>query len=107
MEQLKIPNSKSPIPNGSIGLTTLSQACPERGRMGRRANHNDQSASGGPNLFCVLVIWYWDLKCVCNLVLGIWDLLHSIPPLLQRYLEKIFETPSGGRLKAGPSGPDS
>ena len=33
----------------------------------RRANHNDQSVSGGPNLFCVLVIAYWNLKFVSDL----------------------------------------
>ena len=31
-----------------------------------------QSASGGSNVF-VLVIEYWNLRFICNLVLGIWD----------------------------------
>ena len=25
----------------------------------------------------VLVIWYWNLKFVCNLVLGVWDFIDS------------------------------
>jgi len=28
-----------------------------------------------PNLFCVLVIEYWNLRFVCNLVLEIWDFI--------------------------------
>jgi hypothetical protein len=36
-----------------------------------QTNHNDQSACGGPNLFFVMVIEYWNLRFVCNLVLEI------------------------------------
>ncbi len=31
-----------------------------------------------PNLFCVLVIEYWNLKFVCNLVLEVWDFISSL-----------------------------
>ena len=48
-----------------------------------QTNHNDQSASGGPNLFCVLVIEYWNLRFVCDLVLGVWDFIDFITPVLQ------------------------
>jgi hypothetical protein len=38
-----------------------------------------------PNLFCVLVIEYWNLKFVCNLVLGVWDFIDSTTPLLHAH----------------------
>jgi len=44
-----------------------------------QTNHNNQSASGGPNLSCVLDIEYWNLRFVYNLVLGVWDFI--IQPL--------------------------
>jgi len=28
----------------------------------------------------VLVIYYWNLRFVCNLVLGVWDFIDSITP---------------------------
>ena len=28
----------------------------------------------------VSVIWYWNLKFVCNLVLEVWDFIDSITP---------------------------
>ena len=31
----------------------------------------------------VLVIWYWNLRIVCNLVLGVWDFTNATTPLLQ------------------------
>jgi hypothetical protein len=31
----------------------------------------------------VLVIWYWSLGFVCNVVLGAWDLIGTITPILQ------------------------
>jgi hypothetical protein len=37
-----------------------------------------QSASGGSN---VLVIEYWNLKFICNLVLGMWDSI--VPTTIQ------------------------
>jgi hypothetical protein len=49
-----------------------------------QTNHNDRSASGGPNLHIILrkenfkyvwVIEYWNLRFVCNLVLGVWDFI--------------------------------
>jgi hypothetical protein len=69
-----------------------------------QTNHNDQSACGGPNLFSVLVIEYWNLKFVCNLVLGVWDF---IIPRLQNSaaLGKDNGNPFWGWLKAGSSGP--
>ena len=33
-----------------------------------------------PNLFFVLVIEYWNLRFVCNLVLGIWDFINFYTP---------------------------
>jgi hypothetical protein len=37
------------------------------------------SALGGTNMSCVLVIEYWNLRFVCNLVFGVWDFI--IPPI--------------------------
>ena len=35
----------------------------------------------------VLVIYYWNLRFVCNLVLGVWDFIDSITPG-RGYLDK-------------------
>ena len=32
----------------------------------------------------VSVIWNWNLRFVCNLVLGVWDFIDSTSPLLQQ-----------------------
>ena len=37
-----------------------------------------------PNLFFVLVIEYWNLRSVCNLVLGVWDFIESTSPFLRQ-----------------------
>jgi hypothetical protein len=42
----------------------------------RRANNNDQNSKP------VLVIRYWNLRFICNLVLGVWDFtaIEPCPP---------------------------
>ena len=46
------------------------------------------------NFKSVLVIEYWNLRFVCNLVLGAWDFIDSNTPLLQKhiYLDCFSET---------------
>ena len=55
----------------------------------------------------VLVIEYWNLRFVCNLVLGIccFAMIHHSSRLPQG--GKTIEAPSGGSPKPGPLGPDS
>ena len=38
-----------------------------------------------PNSKPVLVIEYWNLRFVCNLVLGVWDFIDSTTPILPRH----------------------
>jgi len=45
----------------------------------RRANHNDKNSKP------VSVIWYWNLRFVCNLVLGVWDFIYLRQTLGSRY----------------------
>ena len=42
-----------------------------------------------PNPKPVLVIEYWNLRFVCNLVLGVWDFRNSITPD-RGYLDKTY-----------------
>jgi len=51
----------------------------------------------------VLVIEYWNLRFVCNLVLGVWDF---IIPSLQLVEWWVKERPAQGQLKTRSSGPD-
>ena len=48
----------------------------------------------------VLVIYYWNLRFVCNLVLGVWDFINSITPADCRKRGKSIETPSNPDLKS-------
>ena len=36
----------------------------------------------------VSVIWYWNLRFACNLVLGVWDFIYPKPTLRSRYAQK-------------------
>ena len=40
----------------------------------------------------VLVIYYWNLRFVCNLVLGVWDFIDSSTPIqLAIFTGKVIE----------------
>jgi len=43
-----------------------------------------------------LVIEYWNLKFVCNLVLGAWDFIYSIDLANCRKRGKTIEAPTSG-----------
>lgn len=44
----------------------------------------------------ILVIEYWNLKFVCNLVLGAWDFIYSIDLANCRKRGKTIEAPTSG-----------
>jgi len=62
-----------------------------------------------PNLSFVLVIEYWNLRFVCNLVLGVWDFIDSATPLLPQSpaRRKDRKSPLWRQLEARSFGHDS
>ena len=96
LDSLKIPNNKSQVPNKSQWpkLSALRLDSPPCGRV---------PSFKILNLFFVLVIEYWNLRFVCNLVLGVWDF---ITPSIQQTAARGERPlkPSRGQQKGGSYG---